>query len=148
MSETSKHTLETYEKTAETFWEGTRDHDVTQNIDALLESIAGTLAPPFHVLDFGCGPGRDLAAFKKRGHVPVGLDGCVRFVEMAKAHTDAKCFIKIFSRSRSRRARSTASSRTHRSFTSRAPSFRASCARSFGDSSRRRARLLEPDRPR
>ena len=44
-------TLGHYNKVAEDFREGTRDHDVSQNIDALLRHIQGT--PPFTVLDFG-----------------------------------------------------------------------------------------------
>ena len=51
-------TLEYYNRNAEEFWEGTRAHDVSQNIEALLRYIEGE--PPFTILDFGCGPGRDL----------------------------------------------------------------------------------------
>ena len=54
-------TLEDYDRRAEEFWQGTRDHDVRQNIDALLRHIHGE--PPFTILDLGCGPGRDLVAF-------------------------------------------------------------------------------------
>ena len=54
-------TLEHYNQRAEEFWEGTRDHDVSQNIAALLRHIEGE--PPFTILDFGCGPGRDLKVF-------------------------------------------------------------------------------------
>jgi hypothetical protein len=50
-------TLEHYNRNAEDFREGTRDHDVSQNIEALLRAIEGD--PPFPILDFGCGPGRD-----------------------------------------------------------------------------------------
>jgi hypothetical protein len=46
----------------QSYWEGTRDHDVSQNIAALLKHIPGP--PPFDLLDFGCGPGRDLRTFK------------------------------------------------------------------------------------
>lgn len=76
-------TLDTYDESAEAFREGTRDHDVSQNVAALLDHIEGT--PPFTILDFGCGPGRDLETFTKLGHVAVGLDGSARFVEMARA---------------------------------------------------------------
>jgi len=82
MKETSKSTLAHYEARADAFWEATRDHDVSQNIDALLSAIEG--APPFRVLDFGCGPGRDLVELTRRGHVAVGVDGCAPFVEMAR----------------------------------------------------------------
>ena len=64
---TSARTLEYYDRRAEQFWQGTRDHDVSQNIAALLQYIKG--APPFTLLDFGCGPGRDLKALAARGHV-------------------------------------------------------------------------------
>jgi len=75
-------TLDHYNQRAEDFWEGTRDHDVRQNISALLETIRG--APPFTILDLGCGPGRDLRTFSDLGHVAVGLEGAARFVAMAR----------------------------------------------------------------
>jgi hypothetical protein len=54
-------TLEHYNQYTEEFWQGTRDHDVSQNIAALLQYIRNE--PPFKILDFGCGPGRDLKTF-------------------------------------------------------------------------------------
>jgi hypothetical protein len=51
-------TLEHYDQHAKEFWEGTRDHDVSENIEALLKHIEG--AAPFSILGFGCGSGRDL----------------------------------------------------------------------------------------
>ena len=78
----TRGTLAHYDARADAFREATRDHDVRQNIDALLSRIEGR--PPFTILDLGCGPGRDLAAFTSRGHVAVGLDGSARFVAMAR----------------------------------------------------------------
>jgi SAM-dependent methyltransferase len=78
-------TLDHYDRQAESFWQATRDHDVRQNIDALLARIEGT--PPFAVLDFGCGPGRDLRTFAELGHVATGLEGAPAFVAMARAHS-------------------------------------------------------------
>ena len=66
-------TLAHYDRHAESFWQGTRDHDVAQNIDALLRAIEGR--PPYAILDFGCGPGRDLAVFTRLGHAATGLEG-------------------------------------------------------------------------
>lgn len=80
-------TLGNYNDVAEGFREGTRDHDVSQNIDALLRNIAGTA--PFQILDFGCGPGRDLQTFAAMGHITTGLDGSDRFAEMARV--DSGC---------------------------------------------------------
>jgi SAM-dependent methyltransferase len=77
-------TLEHYNRNAEDFHEGTQDHDVSQNIAALLQYIEG--GAPFTILDFGCGPGRDLKVFAGLGHIAVGLDGAARFVDMALAH--------------------------------------------------------------
>jgi SAM-dependent methyltransferase len=79
----SQQTLAHYQASAESFQAGTADHDVSQNIAALLQHIHA--AAPFDILDFGCGPGRDLKQFVALGHRPIGLDGTARFVEMAKA---------------------------------------------------------------
>jgi SAM-dependent methyltransferase len=78
-------TLGHYEAGADAFWEGTRDHDVSQNIAALLGHLEGP--GPFSILDLGCGPGRDLVAFRDLGHEAIGVDGAARFVEMARAHS-------------------------------------------------------------
>ena len=67
---------------ADAFREGTRGHDVTQNVDALLSHIDA--APPFCILDFGCGPGRDLATFTQLGHLAIGLEGAAPFAAMAR----------------------------------------------------------------
>jgi SAM-dependent methyltransferase len=76
-------TLRHYDQRAEEFWEGTRDHDVAQNIAALLQFI--DTVPPFAILDFGCGPGRDLQTFKRLGHLVTGLEGSAKFVTMARS---------------------------------------------------------------
>lgn len=83
LAEISTTTIAHYDDRAQDFWEGTRDHDVSQNRDALLRHIQ--VPPPFRILDLGCGPGRDLAAFRSLGHSPVGLDGSQQFCVMARA---------------------------------------------------------------
>lgn len=80
-------TLDHYNQHAPSFWEGTRSHDVSQNISSLLKHIEGNA--PFVILDLGCGPGRDLKTFAELGHVPVGLDGSAEFAQMARDY--AKC---------------------------------------------------------
>ncbi len=87
-------TLEHYNRNAEDFWEGTRDHDVSQNIEALLRHIAGE--PPFTVLDFGCGPGRDLKVLAERGHNAIGLEGAARLAAMARAHSGCEVWQQDF----------------------------------------------------
>lgn len=85
-SQPNTRTLAHYARNADAFRAGTADHDVNQNLDALLGAIA--LERP-RILDLGCGPGRDLLALKARGAQPVGLDGSAPFVAMAR--TDSGC---------------------------------------------------------
>jgi SAM-dependent methyltransferase len=90
----SRRTLGHYDRHAESFRAGTRDHDVSQNIKALLGAIPGQ--PPFAILDLGCGPGRDLGTFVRLGHRPVGLDGSGEFVRMAQADTGCEVWHQDF----------------------------------------------------
>src|SRR5437899_9186237 len=69
----SEVTIAHYDRLADGYWDGTRDHDVNQNYAALLDAIEGD--PPYSILDLGCGPGRDLRYFRSLGHDVVGLDG-------------------------------------------------------------------------
>lgn len=88
------NTLADYDAQADAFWAGTRDHDVTQNIAALLRHIEAT--PPSTILDFGCGPGRDLKTFSDMGHRAIGLDGSARFAEMARAYSGCEVWQQDF----------------------------------------------------
>ena len=87
-------TLEHYQQTAESFREGTRDHDVSQNISALLRHLPGPA--PLSILDFGCGPGRDLQAFTRLGHLAIGLDGTERFAQMAREDSGCEVWQQDF----------------------------------------------------
>ena len=94
LAQISAQTLAHYNERAAEFWEGTRSHDVTQNIEALLRHVRG--APPLRILDFGCGPGRDLATFRALGHEAIGLDGSPRFAAMARAHSGCEVWEQDF----------------------------------------------------
>jgi len=85
LAQITGQTLAHYDERACDFWEGTRDHDVSQNIAALLQRIEST--PPFELLDFGCGPGRDLKTFTALGHRATGLDGSTQLAALARAHS-------------------------------------------------------------
>ncbi len=78
-------TIAHYSERAEDFWQGTRDHDVAQNIAALLRHLEGP--GPFAILDLGCGPGRDLKTFAGLGHECIGLEGSAPFAAMARTHS-------------------------------------------------------------
>jgi len=81
----ARATLEHYEQRAQDFWRGTKDHDVSQNLEELLRHLVGQA--PFRILDLGCGPGRDLKAFAELGHIAVGLEGSKRFAAMARQYS-------------------------------------------------------------
>jgi SAM-dependent methyltransferase len=90
----STQTLAHYDQRADDFWEGTRTHDVSQNISALLRHIQGPA--PFKILDFGCGPGRDLMTFTTLGHTAIGLEGAERFAVMAREHSGCEVWRQDF----------------------------------------------------
>jgi SAM-dependent methyltransferase len=90
----SRVTLEHYDRNAERFWDGTKDHDVSQNVEALLRHLEGP--GPFAILDLGCGPGRDLRRLSELGHEAVGLDGVPRFVAMARAYAGCEVWQQDF----------------------------------------------------
>jgi len=85
LHQVAARTLAHYEHHAQSYWEGMRDHDVSQNIAALLKHTPGQ--PPFDLLDFGCGPGRDLHTFKALGHRAVGLEGAPSAAALARVHS-------------------------------------------------------------
>ena len=94
LHEITRLTLAHYRSSADAFREGTRDHDVSQNIAALLRHLPAKT--PLALLDFGCGPGRDLCTFKALGHEPTGLDGCPEFVDMARAASGCEVLLQDF----------------------------------------------------
>tara|TARA_B100001142_G_scaffold311390_1_gene345743 strand:- start:244 stop:948 length:705 start_codon:yes stop_codon:yes gene_type:complete len=94
LQEISKTTIGHYNLAAENFRDGTNDHDVSQNYNAMLGAIEGT--EPYTILDFGCGPGRDLYYFQSLGHNAIGLDGSKKFVEMARSYSGCKVYQQDF----------------------------------------------------
>ncbi len=85
LEDIEKYTLGHYQDNAQSFWLGTRDHDVSQNIEAFLEVLPKDKV--LDILDFGCGPGRDMYTFNSLGHRPTGLDGSQAFCQMAYKHS-------------------------------------------------------------
>lgn len=92
--ETSTTTRNHYESRAQGFWQGTKDHDVSQNVQALLRHLPRR--DRARILDFGCGPGRDVATFRDLGFEAVGLDGTASFVEMARDHSGCEVLHQDF----------------------------------------------------
>ena len=91
----SQVTIMHYDCLAELYWKGTRDHDVSQNYAAILNAIECD-SLPYAILDFGCGPGRDLEHFRSLGHEAIGLDGSAALVAMARAHSGCEVLHQDF----------------------------------------------------
>jgi len=90
----ASRTLSHYDRQAQSYWEGTRDHDVSQNVDALLQAIEAP--PPFELLDLGCGPGRDLKTFTALGHRATGLEGSAQLAALARTNSGCEVLEQNF----------------------------------------------------
>jgi SAM-dependent methyltransferase len=89
-----KTTLNHYNVNAQSFWHGTKGHDVSQNYSAFLSQCKQGAS--LDILDFGCGPGRDVGYFKSLGHRSVGLDGSQIFCEMARQYSGCEILCQEF----------------------------------------------------
>ena len=81
--ESINKTLEYYNKNAGSFTEGTQDVDFAMMQDSFLEHIP----KGGHILDFGCGSGRDARYFKDKGFRVDAVDGSEEMVRVAAAHS-------------------------------------------------------------
>jgi SAM-dependent methyltransferase len=90
----TQRTLHHYDSVAPRFFAGTIDHDVSQNIAALIDAIESD--SPYTLLDLGCGPGRDLKTFRDMGHRAIGLDGSAEFVAMAAQYSGCEVWQQNF----------------------------------------------------
>ena len=52
--------------------------------------------PPFKILDFGCGPGRDLMTFAELGHIAIALQGAEHLAVMARAYSGCEVWQQDF----------------------------------------------------
>ncbi len=94
LNKIEKTTLRHYDVNAESFWEGTKDYNVTQNLEAFLSACVQ--GKSLDILDFGCGPGRDVKYFKALGHQPIGLDGSEEFCRLARDYTHCEVLQQTF----------------------------------------------------
>jgi hypothetical protein len=65
-----------------------------QNIATMLQYIEGE--PRFTILDFGCGPGRDLKVVAELGHIAAGLEGAAHFADTARAYSGCEVWQQDF----------------------------------------------------
>lgn len=96
VAEACKATLADYAAVAEGYALGNLDHDVSQNMEALLRPLPQ--GRPLDILDVCCASGRDLVAFTKMGHRAVGLDGVPDFCEMSRRRSGCEVWEQDLSR--------------------------------------------------
>nr|WP_173959937.1 class I SAM-dependent methyltransferase [Polynucleobacter arcticus]QKM60166.1 SAM-dependent methyltransferase [Polynucleobacter arcticus] len=90
----SQKNITHYDQNAVSYDEGTQGHDVSQNIHALLRAIQ--TEPPFQILDFGCGPGRDMQTLTKLGHIVTGLEGSQQAAQIARTKSGCEVMVQDF----------------------------------------------------
>ena len=82
-SDLNDRTLAFYEHNAEQFYEGT----VNINMTVLYRSFVEYMPPYAHILDAGCGSGRDALYFAERGYRVTAFDYAPSLVRMASKLT-------------------------------------------------------------
>jgi len=72
-----------YNKNAKKFYENTVNADMTPHYKKFLENIQ----PKCHILDAGCGSGRDTLHFTKLGYTVTAIDSSHEMCKLATQHT-------------------------------------------------------------
>ena len=76
----SEKTKNFYNETAEDFHNRNKDKDLTECYQAFEQH----LSPGAHILDLGCGPGRDAKHFSENGYQVTGVDFSESMLEIAR----------------------------------------------------------------
>jgi len=74
---------EFYDKNHKDYFNST----VKINSEFFLKDFADVIPANSHILDVGCGSGRDLLWLKERGHKPVGLEQSAKLANLAENHS-------------------------------------------------------------
>ncbi len=85
-------TLDFYEKHSQEYYKSTVDLDMHELYDLFLRE----LPPGAHILDAGCGSGRDTKAFLERGYRVLAIDASVKLAQLATVFTRQRCEVLSF----------------------------------------------------
>lgn len=89
LGELASSTDRFYEQHAAEYFERT----VTADMAQLYERFLAMVPKAGRILDAGCGSGRDLCVFSRRGFRAMGIDASRALVAMAKSHSGAPCAV-------------------------------------------------------
>jgi SAM-dependent methyltransferase len=84
--------IDYYEKNADEYCRSTVELDMSRIYQRFLHE----LNPGAHILDAGCGSGRDSKAFLQRGYVVTAFDGSPQMADFASKCTGQKCHVIRF----------------------------------------------------
>src|SRR5688500_13730410 len=88
-------TLDYYNRNAAAFDERTRGSDMRPRMQPFIDLLPRAANRAARVLDVGCGPGRDVQAFRELGFDAMGIDGSQGMVELARTITPGARFEHI-----------------------------------------------------
>ena len=86
------NTLQYYNEHAESFTADTQTSDMTEKYAPFLSRVK----PGGHILDLGCGSGRDSAKFLQMGYTVTSVDGSEELCRIAEAHTGQTVHYMLF----------------------------------------------------
>lgn len=87
-----ENTLIYYNQNAEAFNQGTVYVDFKATQDRFLNKLSGAC----HILDFGCGSGRDTKYFLSQGHKVTAADGSEELCKLASGYTGIRVKHMLF----------------------------------------------------
>lgn len=94
----SAKTIANYSSRCDSYEQMTKDRDIREAYDFFLSRLPSKTSVQNQqvILDLGCGPGRDLAAFDDMGYRAIGLDGCPEFCQIAEVNSDCEVWQQDF----------------------------------------------------
>ena len=85
-------TIEFYDTHAKEYFEST----VHLDLHGIYERFLGELGPGAHILDAGCGSGRDTKAFSERDYCVTAIDASPEIARLARTFTSQPCGVLRF----------------------------------------------------
>ncbi|HEX2914813.1 MAG TPA: class I SAM-dependent methyltransferase [Chloroflexia bacterium] len=97
MEETTARTIQSYNQTAALYAEGQYGFDMSRQQERFLQALPPGYREP--LLDLGCGPGRDIRYFSRRGYRTIGMDLSSGLLEEARRRVKSAGLVRADMRS-------------------------------------------------